>query len=42
MSFPYHDGMWTAVADFVGTWARPGDSVLAPDIFWYRLPRIYR
>ena len=42
MSFPYHDGLWTDVADFIAARTRPGDSVLAPDIFWYRLPRIYR
>ena len=42
MSFPYHDRLWSGVADFIAARARPGESILAPDIFWYRLPRIYR
>ncbi len=42
MSFPHHDGLWTDVAEFIGARRRPGESVLAPDLFAYRLPGIRR
>lgn len=42
MSFPYHDRFWTETADFVAEHIGPGESVLAPDIFWWRFERIAR
>ena len=42
MSFPYHDRFWTETADFVAERLAPGESVLAPDIFWWRFERIAR
>ncbi|MBI3435698.1 MAG: class I SAM-dependent methyltransferase [Proteobacteria bacterium] len=42
MSFPEHDPYWRAAADFVRRHARPGETILAPDIFWWRLDSIHR
>ena len=42
MSFPYHDRFWCETADFVETHAARRDAILAPDIFWWRFPKIYR
>lgn len=42
MSFPHHDRFWTETADFVAARRRPGESVLAPDLFWWRIGRIAR
>ena len=42
MSFPYHDQNWVAAADCVRTCAKPEDRILAPDIFWWQFPKIYR
>ncbi len=37
MSFPHDDPAWVEVADFLERWQRPGERVLAPDRFWWRL-----
>jgi len=42
LSFPYHDPNWVTVADWMRPRARPGDRILAPDIFWWRFPKIHR
>lgn len=42
MSFPYHDAFWTSAADFVGALVKPGERILAPDVFWWRFPKIHR
>lgn len=42
MSFPYHDRFWTETADFVEKHRAPGESVLAPDLFWWRFEQIAR
>ena len=42
MSFPYHDRFWCDAANFVRQRAGRADSILAPDIFWWRFPKIYR
>ncbi|NVO17012.1 MAG: class I SAM-dependent methyltransferase [Rhodoplanes sp.] len=42
MSFPHHDPYWSETAAFVGAHARPGERILAPDIFWWQFDRIYR
>lgn len=39
MSFPYHDRAWVEVGDFLEGRVRPGERVLAPDLFWWRIPR---
>jgi SAM-dependent methyltransferase len=42
MSFPHHDPYWSETAAFVGAHARPGERILAPDIFWWQFDRIHR
>ena len=42
MSFPAHDPNWCEVADLLGERLRPGESVLAPDLFWWRLDDVHR
>ena len=42
MSFPYHDRFWCDAADFLEARAARRDSILAPDIFWWRFRKIYR
>jgi SAM-dependent methyltransferase len=42
MSFPHHDAHWNEAAAFVEQRRRPGERVLAPDLFWWRLRRIER
>jgi SAM-dependent methyltransferase len=42
MSFPYHDRYWCDAADFLEARAARRDSILAPDIFWWRFRKIYR
>lgn len=42
MSFPYHDGNWRSVADFILAHRRETDRILANDIFWWRFDEIFR
>jgi 2-polyprenyl-3-methyl-5-hydroxy-6-metoxy-1,4-benzoquinol methylase len=42
MTFPHHDRNWTEVASFVRERMRSGDTILAPDTFWWVLDDIYR
>lgn len=35
MSFPYHDRFWVDSAEFLKRHMRAGETVLAPDIFWW-------
>jgi hypothetical protein len=42
LSFPYDDRFWCAAADFLETRAVHSDSILAPDIFWWRIQKIHR
>jgi SAM-dependent methyltransferase len=42
MSFPHHDRFWSETADFVATHRAAADSVLAPDLFWWRFERMAR
>ena len=42
MSFPYHDRFWCDAADFLDKRTTRKDSILAPDIFWWRFHKIYR
>ena len=42
MSFPFNDDFWVATAGFLSTHHRPGEKVLAPDLFWRILPEVYR
>jgi hypothetical protein len=42
MSFPHHDAHWNEAAAFVEQRCSPGERVLAPDLFWWRLRRIER
>src|SRR6185503_5698531 len=42
MSFPFHDRYWTDTAHFVEKHRAPEESVLAPDLFWWRFERIFR
>ncbi len=42
MSFPYHDWRWCEVADMLGKHLAPGELVLAPDLFWWRVPDVHR
>lgn len=42
MSFPYHDKLWTDAASYLSARIRDDERVLAPDIFWWLFPRIYR
>jgi hypothetical protein len=42
MSFPYHDKLWTDAASYLSARIRDDERVLAPDIFWWLFPKIYR
>lgn len=42
MSFPAHDSAWCEVADLLVGQRRPGETVLAPDLFWWRLDDVHR
>jgi len=42
MSFPAHDPFWCDAADLLDAHRQPGESVLAPDLFWWRLDDIHR
>jgi SAM-dependent methyltransferase len=42
LSFPYHDRFWCDTASFVKRHAERTHAILAPDIFWWRFPKIYR
>jgi SAM-dependent methyltransferase len=42
MSFPWHDGAWVEVGDLLEASMRPGERVLAPDLFWWRTGRVER
>ena len=42
MSFPWHDPPWCEVGDLLESAATPGDRILAPDLFWWRLPVVFR
>ncbi len=42
MSFAWHDPYWTAVLQVVQRHRRPGESVMAPDLFWWGFDRIER
>ena len=42
MSFPYHDRFWCDAAEFLERRAARNESILAPDIFWWRFRKIYR
>jgi SAM-dependent methyltransferase len=42
MSFPWHDPPWREVGDLLESETAPGERVLAPDLFWWRLPELWR
>ncbi|MCW5772757.1 MAG: class I SAM-dependent methyltransferase [Rhodospirillaceae bacterium] len=42
MSFPYDDPDWVAAAAFVAAHRQPDETILAPDAFVFRVPRIAR
>jgi SAM-dependent methyltransferase len=42
MSFPHHDPNWTEAASFLQAHVRNGESILAPDIFWWMFDKIFR
>ncbi|MEQ9814516.1 MAG: class I SAM-dependent methyltransferase [Azospirillaceae bacterium] len=42
MSFPHNDRLWVEVAAFVARHRRADETVLAPDVFWWRLRVIER
>jgi SAM-dependent methyltransferase len=42
MSFPHDDPYWCAAADFLIARAGKAEAILAPDLFWWRFPKIYR
>jgi ubiquinone/menaquinone biosynthesis C-methylase UbiE len=42
MSFPANDQAWVDAAAFLDGAVRPGERVLAPDLFWWKLGRIHR
>jgi SAM-dependent methyltransferase len=42
VTFPHQDPFWTAPARLVRERAAPAARILAPDIFWWVLPRIHR
>jgi ubiquinone/menaquinone biosynthesis C-methylase UbiE len=42
MSFPHHDRHWTDAAEFLSARASVDDRILAPDLFWWQFPRIFR
>mgnify|MGYP000704331671 CR=1 FL=1 len=42
MSFPHNDPLWGEVAAFVAAHRRADETVLAPDVFWWRLRVIER
>ena len=42
MPFPEHDQAWRSVVDHLGPIDARHDRVLAPDVFWQVLPRVFR
>jgi SAM-dependent methyltransferase len=42
VSFPWHDAAWCEVGDLLDTAADPGARILAPDLFWWRFPALWR
>src|SRR4051812_44290603 len=42
MSFPWHDPPWCEVGDLLASSARAGERILAPDLFWWRFPALWR
>jgi SAM-dependent methyltransferase len=42
MTFPYHDDNWTEPADFLHRHVEKEESILAPDLFWWRFDSIFR
>jgi SAM-dependent methyltransferase len=42
VSFPWHDPPWCEVGDLLESSARSGERVLAPDLFWWRFPSLWR
>ena len=42
MSFPWHDPPWCEVGDLLDGAVAPGDRLLAPDLFWWRFPTLWR
>jgi SAM-dependent methyltransferase len=42
MSFPWDDSQWCEVGDLLESGPAPGDRILAPDLFWWRLPTLFR
>jgi len=42
VSFPWHDPPWCEVGDLLDTAADPGARLLAPDLFWWRFPALWR
>ena len=42
MPFPHNDPYWVEVADLVGGRTAGDQRVIAPDIFWSVLPKVYR
>jgi SAM-dependent methyltransferase len=42
MSFPWHDPPWREVGDLLEVEVASGERVLAPDLFWWRLPELWR
>ena len=42
MSFPYDKPHWREAGEFLESAARPGERVLAPDPFWWKVSRVER
>jgi SAM-dependent methyltransferase len=42
MSFPFDDRFWVAAASFLTEQYRPGDKIVAPELFWRIVPEVYR
>jgi SAM-dependent methyltransferase len=42
MPFPTHDPYWCEAADLLDERLQPGETVLAPDLFWWRVHDIHR
>lgn len=42
MSFPFDDQCWVAAAEFLTKQYRPGDKIVAPELFWRIVPEVYR
>jgi SAM-dependent methyltransferase len=42
VSFPWHDPPWCEVGDLLEATADPGARLLAPDLFWWRFPALWR